>query len=164
MDIINKIEKVNPEFAEVLREEGKVDVLTTTLDLTCMELESLRGVEYFENLESLHVSYSQLTSLDVSKNLKLESLSCHGNKLTSLDLSKNVKLDSLWCYDNELISLDVSNNLNIEILMCGNNPFTDLDLSNNPKLTPKNICQNVFANEGVKIKWHKSIQSKLQNS
>lgn len=51
-------------------------------------------------LESLNCSSNQLTSLDVSVNVKLEVLHCTNNLLTSLDLSKNAELGKLRCDPN----------------------------------------------------------------
>ena len=52
-----------------------------------MGIASLKGVEYFTELDILYCGDNQLTELDVSKNEKLTDLECHNNQLTSLDLS-----------------------------------------------------------------------------
>ena len=97
-------------------------------------LTSIKGIEFFVNLESLDVTYTGLTQLDVSKNLNLVTLNCGRNNLTSLDVSKNTKLENLYCRDNNLTSLNISNNTNLKYLACDKNKLTNLDVSNNTNL------------------------------
>ena len=72
---------------------------------------------------------SDLTSLDVSRNIVLTYLRCSNNQLTSLDVSKNIALDSLSCYNNCLTSLDVSKNTALTYLDCRGNRLTSLNIS-----------------------------------
>ena len=88
------------------------------------------GVEYFINLKEFSCFDCQLTSLDLSKNLKLERLVCSKNQLTNLDVSQNLELDTLQAWGNRLTSLDVSNNRKLTFLVCGKNPLAKLDVSN----------------------------------
>ena len=115
----------------------------TELDINSTEIKSLKGVEYFTELEYLICHYNnQLTSLDVSKNTKLTSLDCEFNQLTSLDVSGCSELKVLDCSANQLISLDVSQNYNLTDLDCSSNPLTFLDVSQNVALTELNCCSN----------------------
>lgn len=119
--------------------------------------------KYFRNLKELSINSTQLTSIDLSKNLKLtrlvfkenysasldvskninlEFLDCSKNSLNNLDLSKNVKLVSLNCSNNQLTTLDLSKNVELEQLQCSNNQLTSLDLSNNLKLSGLNCTGN----------------------
>ena len=54
----------------------------TEIDVSGMEITSLKGISNFRNLEKLNCSNNQLTSLDLSYNTKLtqENLKCTGNK------------------------------------------------------------------------------------
>ena len=61
----------------------------TYLNVENKGINNLKGVEYFTALTSLRCSSNNLTSLDISKNVKLERLYCERNKLTSLNLSNN---------------------------------------------------------------------------
>ena len=63
---------------------------------------SLKGVEYFTNLEMLRCSNNQLKELDVSKNTELYLLNCSLNQLSTLDVSKNTKLSMLYCSKNQI--------------------------------------------------------------
>ena len=95
---------------------------------------SLKGIEYFTELEELDCSINSLTELDVSKNKKLEELWCSENALTTLNLTKNTQLEKLGCASNQLQKLNVSKNKKLEELYCDLNHFTLLDVSNCPTL------------------------------
>ena len=90
------------------------------------ELTSLKGIEYFTNLEDLDCRRCGITSLDLSANTKLRYLYCNDNKLTSLDLSANTQLYYLDCYNNQLQSLDLSPLTELESLYCQNNNISSL--------------------------------------
>ena len=106
----------------------------TELNVSYKSISNLQGIEAFKNLLSLICYTNQLTSLDVSKNVKLTNLSCGGNQLTSLDVSKNISLTSLACSDNKLTNLDVSKNVNLKEVYCYTNQLTNLDVSKNVNL------------------------------
>ena len=121
----------------------------TSIDVVTDEIESLEGVEFFPNLESLfacastvHNDYVNgcygtgvLKSLDVSNNLLLKGLRVEGNKLTSIDVSKNIKLEYIHINANLLTELDLSHNGELKNLQCIGNNLSGLDLSGNPKIT-----------------------------
>jgi hypothetical protein len=94
-----------------------------------------------KNVKSLYCYNNQLTSLDISKNIKLQYLNCSENQLISLNVSKNIALTGLNCADNQLKSLDVRKNTKLKNLFCGNNQLTDLNLNKNIKLFSLE-CQN----------------------
>ena len=54
----------------------------TTIDVSGMEITSLKGISNFRDLKKLNCSNNQLTSLNLSYNTKLtqENLKCTGNK------------------------------------------------------------------------------------
>lgn len=104
---------------------------------------SLRGIEYFLNLEDLSCHGNSLTSLDLSKNRKLVSLYCSNNKLKKLDLSRNTRLMSLSCTENDLARLDVNRCIKLESLYCYDNHLTSLDISALKALE----CLNAEGNE-----------------
>ena len=74
-----------------------------------MDISSLSGIEYFENLEWLSCSHNSLTTLDISRNLKLIKLDCGENRLSELNVNNNIALRYLYCYNNNLNNLDISN-------------------------------------------------------
>lgn len=91
-------------------------------------------------LIKLNCRAKSLKSLDVSNNVNLEELDCSGNELTSLDVTKNVKLERLETYRNwELNSLDVSKNVNLKYLSCLSNPLSSLDITKNVQLVELDV-------------------------
>lgn len=102
------------------------------------EVASLEGIQHFINLVSLDV-YSdgdiykpegKLTSIDVSKNLKLERLVCGWNQLTSLDITHNTKLKMLYCSGNfQLSELDISKNVELIEITAQHVKLTALDFT-----------------------------------
>ncbi len=107
---------------------------TLSIDVGFSSIESLKGIEYFTNLQTLDCSKTKLTSLDVSNNPELIKLDCSSNNLTALDLSKNTELENLNCGVNPLAELDLSNNNALTELQCPYNGLKSLDLSSNPNL------------------------------
>ncbi len=114
-------------------------------------------IGYFPNLETLNCASNKITSLDLSKNLKLKELRCGSNNLYSLNVTNHFYLEKLSCDNNyishldvthcsglknltcsaqhnQLTSLDVSYNHTLEQLYCQDNALQSLDLSYNPFL------------------------------
>ena len=94
---------------------------TTSITCGARSISSLKGIEYFVNVQSIDCRGNNLTQLDVSKNTELQDLDCSGNNLTQLDVSENAKLCELECYNNNISQLDVSNKSNLRILSCDRN-------------------------------------------
>ena len=113
---------------------------TTSINCAGQSISSLKGIEYFVDIQKLNCDNNKLTQLDLSKNTKLESLDCAVNKLTKLNVSQNVQLGDLGCGFNELTRLDVSKNTRLEILVCYCNKLTQLDISKNTELK-KLLCE-----------------------
>lgn len=108
-------------------------------------IRSLKGIEYFPNLQSLDCSNNLVTSLDLSNNSELQFLNCSSNKLTSLDVSNNSGLHDLHCDTNQLSSLDLSNNTVLRSLSCSDNRIFTLDLKNNSFLRDCDVnFQRIF--------------------
>ena len=108
-----------------------------TLNIYCegMGIKSLKGVEYFVDLQGLWCKDNQIASMDISKNKDLRGLWCSGNEFTSIDISQNKELVWVYCYDCKLKSLDVTHNPKMEFIECNTNPIKSLDLTHNPELT-----------------------------
>ena len=118
---------------------------------------TLKGIEYFTNLEVLYCSKNNIKELDVSKNTNLRSLYCSDNNLEKLDVSKNINLQFLSCGDNNLTFLDLSNNPKIDELECANCKISDLVLSDDSSLLFVNINKNNISSLD-EIKKAKNIQ------
>ena len=116
----------------------------TAINVSTDNIESLQGVEFFENLTQLtckgtwntehQCGNGRLNCLDVSNNSALQYLDCCYNQLMSLGASNNPVLRTIWCQFNQLSSLDLSNNPLLTYLYCGYNQFISLDVRNNPAL------------------------------
>ena len=125
--------------------EAKI-AATTSLDVSKSyktpdeaKIADLTGIEHFTALTKLYCDYNNLTTLDVSKNVKLEYLSCRKIPLASLDLSKNTELLELLLWSNQLTELDLSNNTKLEKLEFGN--FANVDFPKN-EVSSLNLSKN----------------------
>ena len=105
------------------------------------KIRSLKGIEYFTELEELYCSGNALSEIDLSKNTALKHLDCSSNKLLSLDVSDNKELTSLACSYNQLSNLDLCSNVRLESIKCSNNQLTDIDVGANAALK-KITCAN----------------------
>lgn len=128
-------------------------------------IKSLKGIEFFTELESLYAGALGLEEVDLSALTKLRSLTINGNNLTSLDVSANTALETLICRGNlslesiklpssvkdlqcdqcALTSLDVSMCKGLVRLQCYDNQITSLDLSQNTALTTLMCSRNKIA-------------------
>ena len=114
-------------------DEGEIN-FTKRIEVSSMNITSLKGIEHFPALLYLKCDGNQLADLDLSKNTALIELDCSNNKLTAIDVSNNTALTILDCYDNQLTALDVSANTALEYLNCSNNKLTALDMTHNTSL------------------------------
>jgi len=113
----------------------------TTIEVANKNLTSLKGIEYAVNITKLSCDTNQLSSIDVSQNIKLKELTCANNQLTALDVDSNIDLTRLGCVGNQLTFLSLDKNLNLQYLGCGSNQLTSLNLTKNIKLTTM-ACQD----------------------
>ncbi len=114
---------------------SEANAFSGSMDVSNKNIANLNGIEAFVNLTSLSCYSNQLTSLDLSKNVKLKYLYSYNNKLTSIDVSKNKELNTLYSYDNELTSIDITNNLSLVYFDCSTNKISTLDTSKNTMLS-----------------------------
>lgn len=125
-------------------------------------IKSLKGIEYFTDLESIYAGAIGLEEADFSALTKLRSLTVNGNNLTSLDVSANTALETLNCRGNlglesivlspsikdlqcdqcALTSLDVSMCTGLVSLRCYDNQISSLNLSQNTALTTLMCSRN----------------------
>lgn len=105
--------------------------ITLARNIYCdgMDIKSLKGIEVFTELQGLHCTDNELTTLDVSKNTELRGVWCSGNKFTSLDFSKNKELLWLYCFDCSISTLNIAQNTKMSYLEVSDNPLKKLDLS-----------------------------------
>ncbi len=97
-----------------------------------VEATTLKGIEFFTELEVLSCPTVPITELDVSKNTKLKILDCTYIKgLTGIDVSNNPLLKELRCGCTAITELDLKNNPLLEKLDCSYTGITELNLSEN---------------------------------
>ncbi|MBQ6191240.1 MAG: hypothetical protein IJK51_02950 [Bacteroidaceae bacterium] len=100
-----------------------------TIDVTGRDISSLKGLEYFPDLQYLDVRLNNLTELDVTPFSQLRTLDCSANQLKSLNLKENTKLHKLFCSYNQLTRLDISKCEVLQHLNCESNFLMGLDFS-----------------------------------
>ena len=76
--------------------------VTSMTDLYGENISSLKGIEYFTNLQYLDCGENYIEALDVSNNTALIKLSCYTNDIKELDLSHNTNLEILNCGETEI--------------------------------------------------------------
>ena len=106
-----------------------------TLDLRRNNLTSLTNLTRLTNLICLNVSNNNLTTIDISHNIKLIDLDLSNNQLIEIDVSNNINLTTLSVSDNPITTLDISKLIYLEWLFIDNTLIATLDIRNNPKLS-----------------------------
>ena len=124
-----------------------------------MRITSLKGIQYFTELEKLNCSNNGIKDFDLTKNTSLKELYCddcdfgetidisnntllerfhcsNNYNIKTLLLKNNTNLLELFCNNNHnLSSLDISFNKNLQILSCGDNPnLESINVKNNTNL------------------------------
>ncbi|MDR6760799.1 Leucine-rich repeat (LRR) protein [Flavobacterium sp. 2755] len=127
-------------------------VLTSSIDslislnVSSSSISDLTGIQDFTNLESLNCSSNKLSTIDLSKNIKLTSLTIKNNyALNQIDFTANTALISLDCNSTQLSYLDLSKNIFLTTLDCSSNVLRNLDLSKNTKLQTVDCRGNKLA-------------------
>gem|GEM_PF-6273534 len=96
---------------------------------------SLAGIEYFNTLETLELSYLTVESLDLTSNTALKTLTWAYGNTNSLDLSSNTNLQELrlqtFGFTESDITLDLSNAATLETISIGAiNNLSGLNIQN----------------------------------
>ena len=107
-----------------------------SMDCSNQSIASLSGIAHFINLDTLICNNNQLTTIDLSKNLRLVRFSCDNNALTSLDVSGNIELTDLSCQSNKINAINIFGNLKLKTFNCSANKIAVIDVS---KLTALEI-------------------------
>jgi len=123
------------------------------IKINSKNITSVDGIATFTKLETLEITETSITTLDLSKNTallsitikdctylgtvtlgaltNLDTLVITGTKVSSLDLSKLVNLLKLDCSKNSLTTLDITKNTKLNSLDCSLNSIETLDISKN---------------------------------
>jgi Leucine-rich repeat (LRR) protein len=150
--IIPGIEIADPAFKRYLLEnfdadeDGEISTgeaeTVSKIDCSGKEIESLSGIEYFVDLDTLICHSNALTKIDLNKNPLLSLLNCSNNQIDSLGISENTQLRSLDCSSNKLAEVDLIKNVNLIHLDCSSNRFAGIDISRNVSLATLNCSSN----------------------
>lgn len=105
-------------------------------------IKSVKGIEYFPNLQFLDLTRNQIAELDLRGNRKLKHLFVGNNRLESIDLSGLTELEDLEVFMNDIEELDLSENTLLEVFYANANDFNALDLSHNGSLTDVQLSDN----------------------
>ena len=114
----------------------------TEISIDNQNCTDLTGIAYFANLTTLSCEHNGLKELNLEDNESLTKLYCSYNQLTTLDVSKNVKLRILQCYNNCMVKLNLGDITHLTVLKCDDNNLTELDVSKNPDLKDLECREN----------------------
>ena len=114
----------------------------TEISIDNQNCTDLTGIAYFANLTTLSCEHNGLKELNLEDNESLTKLYCSYNQLTTLDVSKNVKLRILQCYNNGMVKLNLGDITHLTVLKCDDNNLTELDVSKNPDLKDLECREN----------------------
>lgn len=114
----------------------------TKINIDKKNCTDLTGIAYFANLTTLSCEYNGLKELNLEDNESLTKLYCSDNQLTTLDVSKNVKLRILQCANNGMEKLNLGDITQLTSLQCEYNNLTELDVSKNPYLEELQCREN----------------------
>ena len=139
----------------------------TDVDASSLGLTSLKGIEFFSNLQTVDVSLNKLTSIDLSNSPKLSEIHINGNNLQQFDLSGFSDLQILDCSENAKLAvidltkivglkslnifgctgmnnIDVTANEKLETLSAAGTSLEVLDVSKNSKLSKLDLPTSVM--------------------
>lgn len=132
----------------------------TKLDLVKprIKIDSLGGIELFQNLRELNCTWHRIKVLDLSQNKHIEEITCMCNyrnipqsptlpTLRKIILPDNSPLKILDCRANCLTELDLSKCPNLEKLICQENNINSLNVNHCPKLTYMDCSKNAHLSE-----------------
>lgn len=110
-----------------------------------MDIESLKGIEFFPKTYAVTCRSNRISEIDLSKNPELGVLYCDYNQIYDLDLSKNTELTELQCSNNYIANLDVSNLPKLKLLYCEVNQIKSLKMGSKESLQELDCSSNKLA-------------------
>jgi len=101
----------------------------TKLSCSRNGIDSIAGIEQFENLSRLYLSYTALKELDLSGNANLDYINIGNNPyLKSVDVSQNLELTIMYVYENAVEEVNLSNLPKLNFVFLNNNHIKALKL------------------------------------
>lgn len=96
-----------------LNKDGEIQLSEATtitkLDISYNKIDSLTGIEYFNNLIDFNCGFNNLRKLNLNKLPKLLKLNCRDNNLIELDIKECKNIIFLDCRSNKLVDIDLQN-------------------------------------------------------
>ena len=146
IDAYNKQNNTSLPYTTNLTDEQLLTITSLSCDGANKKEEeritNASGIEKLTNLTYLSLDGNNLTTIDLSNNVRLTYLDLRYNNLSTIDLSKNVNLTYLGLGDNDLSTIDVSKNVNLTYLGLGDNDLSTIDVINNVNLTSLDLDDN----------------------
>ena len=105
-------------------------------------ISDITGIEHFTDLDYLSMFNNNLSTIDISNNLKLTYLDVSRNNLNDLDVSMLSDLENLDLSNNTISSIDLSNNTSLIRVLCADNQLANLDLTSLVNLEYLNCRDN----------------------
>ncbi|MGB0834134.1 MAG: hypothetical protein ACPGR2_06425 [Psychrobium sp.] len=147
------IQFADKKFARCVRDMGRTYVKDLfAIHCNDREISDVSGIEQLAALRIAHLHRNNLTSINMKGNKHLIALYASNNQLTSVNVSRNLKLKRLLLHSNHLFDLDVTNNPQLEILNVGDNDLRALRLYKNHALKQLAASDNRLK----KLKVHRS--------
>ena len=118
----------------------------------------LTGIEGFKNLKHLDLRNCSLSSLDLSENTMLETLNVSDSNISMLDLQSNLFMSKVKSLGNNTIeSLDIRGSLNLEELSLNKCMLKNVSFGNNSSLLKvyleKNELKSIDVSEAINLKY-----------
>ncbi|MFK8060432.1 MAG: ELWxxDGT repeat protein [Polaribacter sp.] len=112
----------------------------------------LTGIEAFVNLQKLNISFNNLNTVDLSKNIQLEELRAQFSSIYLLKLPNSQTLKVLDIHTNNISDLDVSNYVNLIEFQGNDNFFSAFNFSTNTNLEILRVGGNSIIDNSLHIK------------
>ena len=132
--------------------------LTALETIDCSVSYGLTSIEVTDckALKALKISHSQITTLNIEKNVALQKLDCSGSEISDLDVSHNPGLEELDCSCIPINYLDVSHNPELKKLECDETQIKNLDVSKLANL--QNLSCNNLEIESLNLSSNKKLE------
>lgn len=114
-------------------------------------VQSLEGIQFFNNLEELRIRNSQVSIVPAFSMSSLRLLILDNNQISNIDVTNLTNLDVLRLTDNSLSNIDVTQNPDLEELLLDNNNISAIDVTQNPNLENLALNNNSISSINVTL-------------
>lgn len=132
-DVLDKDEIINARKIDLIESDNGTEV------------KSVEGIEKLSFLEDASLGYSEISEIDISKNLNLRRLSLASTKVSNLDISNNQLLWYLDFTGTSVSSIDLTKNPKLEQIHGVDSKIKEIDVSKNPELLRLDVCRTAIS-------------------